>query len=175
MKKTIFLSITALALLTITSCRKFAMNDNNDVSNADEVINVTLNANQVYKYTLSDVNDANTVEISAPAAKSAIAIVETNGTTNNFVYTPDASFSGTDVVVISHNPSKSSKSECGFEDSRKNNRSEKGNCSGKTERTSSTCNSTAPKCGSNKPTCEKPSQSSRHKIIFNITVLSPIN
>jgi len=175
MKKIVLLSITALVLMSITSCRKFTMSENNDISNTEEVVNVTLKANEVYKYTLSEVSDVNNVEVSTPAAKSAIAIVETNGTTNNFVYTPDASFSGTDVVIISHDPSNTSKKQCGAEDSRKNNRSEKDNCSGKTERTSSNCNSTAPKCGSTKPTCEKPGQASKHKIIFNITVLSPIN
>jgi uncharacterized GH25 family protein len=174
MKKIFLLSITALVLVSITSCRKFAMSDNNDISNTEEVVNVTLNANEVYKYTLSEVSDLNNVEVSTPSAKSAIAIVETDGTTNNFVYTPDASFSGTDVVVISHDPSNTSKKQCGAQDSRKNNQAENNKCSGRVENNKPDCKSSN-KCGSTKPSCEKPSQASKHKIIFNITVLSPIN
>ena len=101
MKKLIVFGFAALLISGLSACKKFTVNNAADVANTEENVNVSLNANQVYRYALPTPANAGNVAIVSAAAKSSIAIVDSTGG-STFVYTPSQSFSGSDVVTITH-------------------------------------------------------------------------
>ena len=157
MKKIILLSGLSLSLLCLPACKKAMVDDAQDSIMTEETVNVSVNSNQVYKYSLpTDANTSN-VTVSAPSAKSAIAIVESTSGTSNFVYTPDQNFNGTDVVTIVHSSNGDHQGNCEHH----------GNCDhhGKGHHKGDCGNHDSSKSG----------KASQHKITFNIIVKSIIN
>jgi hypothetical protein len=156
MKKTLFFSLVALSVLSFTSCNKFEMDDDDDdIVTTEETINATINSNESFKFVLP-VN-ANDASITSPQAKSANAIIDNTNGNNNFVYTPDPNFSGTDVVILTTTDNKKEKGDCGNRDKK----SEKNRNCAKPENN---------KCDKRQNENKK-----QHKITFNITVNSNIN
>ena len=152
MKKLIVFGFATLVLFGFNACKKPAV-----VNNTEETVNVSLAANQVYRYALPSQANAGNVSITGTAAKSNIAIVDSSNS-STLVYTPDQNFTGTDVVTIvhpQHSGSCNHRSEgdhhgngdhhgCGHHEHQNSGHCHKGDAQSK--------------------------QEGEHKIIFNITV-----
>ncbi len=162
MKKTILMGFVALALIGLSSCKKFAANNPQDVSNTEETVNVSINANQVYKFNLATPANAANVSVTNAAAKSSIAIVDSSNS-STFVYTPDPSFTGTDVVTITHPQHADNGGNCDHHDKDKHHDGH-GNCGNHNEH-----HGHCDKGGAQHP------KQGEHKITFNITVKSLLN
>jgi hypothetical protein len=167
MKKLMAFGLTALLISGLSACKKFAVNNTTDVSNTEETVNVSLNANQVFRYSLPAQANAGNVAVNSVAAKSSIAIVDSTGS-STFVYSPDQNFSGTDVVTITHPQHAEAGGSCGNHgehhgEHHGENHGEHhgGGCGGGHQHSGN--------CGNGG---DKTSGGGEHKIIFNITVQS---
>ena len=163
MKKTILMGFVALAFIGFTSCKKFAANNTQDVSNTEETVNVSINTNQVYKFALPAQANAANVTVAGAASKSNIAIVDSSNI-STFVYTPDQNFSGTQVVTITHPQHADKGGNCDHHGKGKHHEGQ-GNCANHNEHHGGHCD----KGGDQHP------KQGEHKITFNITVKSLLN
>lgn len=109
MKKLILLCAAATFLLAGISCQKATPQVNNQV---DEVVNVSLEKNQSYSYTLPESSTGENFAIASQQsnATSSIAAAKTQAT---FYYVPATDFTGTDVVVVSTDAAATTAPACG--------------------------------------------------------------
>jgi hypothetical protein len=102
MKKTIVLLATASALLTgMVSCKKKEMPAPKPA--ITQTVNVSLNANEDYTFSLPKNLRDDEYEITTQASHYSISEVGKNSSGERiYKYTPATDFTGTDVVVVSN-------------------------------------------------------------------------
>lgn len=110
MKKTILYTTVGLFLFLNQACKKTTTG----VSDVNETVNATVNANESYTYTLSNDAESEAFNIQTASARSAEVSIVSNDNTSTFVYTPSQNTSGTDVIVVtSQADSQNTHGECG--------------------------------------------------------------
>jgi hypothetical protein len=101
MKKTALIIAAALFITIGGACKK---DNTSTISSVDETVNVSINANESYRYTLPATEDNSSFNLETPSAKSANTSVETDASGSTFVYTPASNTSTrTEVIVVSNN------------------------------------------------------------------------
>ena len=87
-----------MALYANQSCKK---EDNDDII-LSETIEVTIGQKESFSYTLPNSNNNKLFTVRDQSNNFAVTSINTDNTASTFVYTRSENFTGTDLVVLSH-------------------------------------------------------------------------
>lgn len=111
MKILISTMTAGMLLIFATACNKTNTTVTSDP--VTESVDVSINANETFQYTLPSTNTSSGFNVETASAKSATNTILTDANGSSFIYIPPANTTGTDVVVISTNPGQNAGGGCG--------------------------------------------------------------
>lgn len=160
------------SLLLVSACQKSGVNTDTTSSLKDETVNVNLNSDQTYQYSITSSTDRVVIATDAQnAAQSRIASVPGTSEQSTYEYVPASGFTGTDLVTIEVLPIGTTKEPVPTTSANTCQNSNHSGCGQQNAQHHGKCEKQHENCKKGqKQNCSKSSTTGSRKITFNFTV-----